>query len=109
MKKKPTNRTSRIPREAVVVYRESPIHDDPDDNLRPHYDFDYSKARRNRFAGRVKFTHGGKRKGAGRKRASEPIERHTITLFKSHAKRLRALDKNLSKAIRKLIESAPRY
>jgi hypothetical protein len=106
-----------------------------DYDLPRHIEVDYSKAKPNRFAGRVKprkrpapiprppgtwgegprglgtgsagFTHGGKRGGAGRKPASEPIERHTITLYKSHAKRLRALDKNLSQAIRKLIESAP--
>jgi hypothetical protein len=32
-------------------------------------------------------------------------ERHTITLDAAHAKFLRALDPNLSRAIRKLIES----
>ena len=74
------------------------------DDLRPYYKVDYSKAKPNRFAGRVKFTHGGTRVGAGRKRAPEPMERHTITLYRSHAKRLRALDSNLSLAIRKLIE-----
>jgi hypothetical protein len=52
----------------------------------------------------VRFSHGGARVGAGRKRAPEPMERHTITLYRSHAKRLRALDSNLSLAIRKLIE-----
>jgi hypothetical protein len=75
-----------------------------DDDLRPHYDVDYSKTRPNPYAGRVKFTHGGARNGAGRRRAPEPIERHTISLYRSHAKRLRALDSNLSLAIRKLIE-----
>ncbi len=75
------------------------------DDLRPFYKVDYSKARRNPYVGRVRHTRGGARPGAGRKAALEPIERHTITLFKSHAARLRALDKNLSRAIRKLIES----
>ncbi len=74
-----------------------------DYELKPHYDVDYRKARPNRFAGRVKFTYGGARPGAGRKPAPEPVERHTITLYRSHAKRLRALDPNLSRAIRKLI------
>ena len=74
------------------------------DDLRPHYDVDYSKTRPNPYAGRVRFSHGGTRAGAGRKRAPEPMERHTITLYRSHAKRLRALDSNLSLAIRKLIE-----
>lgn len=77
-----------------------------DYELRPHYDIDYRKARRNPYAGRVKLTHGGKRPGSGRKSAPEPIERHTITLFKTHAKFLRSLDDNLSRAIRKLITRA---
>lgn len=74
-----------------------------DYELKPHYDLDYRKAKPNRFAGRVKFTHGGARPGAGRKAAPEPVERHTITLYKTHADYLRRLDGNLSKAIRKLI------
>lgn len=77
-----------------------------DYELKPHYDLDYRKAKPNRFAGRVKFTHGGPRPGAGRKRAPETVERHTITLYKSHAVFLRGLDKNLSNAIRKLIAQA---
>ncbi|MBI5877055.1 MAG: hypothetical protein HZB53_05335 [Chloroflexi bacterium] len=58
----------------------------------------------NRFAGRVKVPHGGKRAGAGRKPAVETVERHTVTLFKSQADYLRTLDANLSKAIRALVE-----
>lgn len=71
--------------------------------LKPHYDIDYRKARRNPYAGCVKFAHGGARPGAGRKRAPEPIERHMISFYKPHVKLLRTLDKNLSRAIRKLI------
>ncbi len=74
-----------------------------EDDLRPHYEVDYRKSRPNRFAGRVKFSHGGARTGAGRKRAPEILERHTITFYKSHAKFLRTIDSNLSRAIRKLI------
>ena len=66
--------------------------------------FDPAKMKPNRFAGRVQFSHGGKREGAGRKPAPEPVERHTVTLFKSHAEYLRSLDTNLSRAIRELIE-----
>ncbi len=73
------------------------------DDLRPHYDIDYSKSRPNRFAGRVKLSHGGARAGSGRKPAPEPLERHTITFYRSHAQYLRSLDANLSRAIRKLI------
>ena len=67
---------------------------------------DPSKMKPNRFAGRVKLTHGNTRKVAGRKPAPEPIERHMITFYKSHAKYLRSLDSNLSQAIRKLIAKA---
>ena len=74
--------------------------------LKPHYDLDYRKAKPNRFAGRVKLSHGGARPGAGRKRAPEPVERHTITLYQTHADYLRRLDGNLSNAIRKLIAKA---
>ncbi len=74
--------------------------------LPAEYPFDRSKMKRNPFAGRVKFTHGGARVGAGRKKAPEPIERHTITFFKSHAQYLRRIDGNLSRAIRKLIAKA---
>ena len=81
-----------------------------DYELKPHYDFDYSKAKPNRFAGRPKIItgagQGGKRNGAGRKPAREPIERHTITLLKSDAAFLKKFDKRLSVAIRKMIEQA---
>ena len=87
-------------KESAAIHPE----DDMKDQLRPHYDVDYSKTRPNPYAGRVRFSHGGARVGAGRKRAPEPMERHTITLYRSHARRLRALDSNLSLAIRKLIE-----
>jgi len=80
-----------------------------DYELPAEYPFDPSKAKPNRFAGRVKLTnpntfpHGGARSGAGRKPAREPIERHTITLLKSDAIYLRKFDKRLSAAIRKMI------
>lgn len=73
-------------------------------DLRPHYDVDYGKTRPNPYAGRVRISHGGARAGAGRRGAAELLERHTITLYRSHAERLCALDRNLSSAIRKLIE-----
>lgn len=75
-----------------------------DDDLPAEIKLDPRKMKPNRFAGRVKFTHGGTRAGAGRKPAPHPIERHTVTLYKTHANYLRGLDDNLSKAIRKLIE-----
>ena len=74
-----------------------------DYELPPEYPFDPRKLKPNRFAGRVKLPRGGTRRGAGRKPASETVERHTIAFYKSHADYLRSLDRNLSKAIRKLI------
>ncbi len=74
-----------------------------DYELKPHYDLDYRKAKPNRFAGRVKLAHGDTRLGPGRKPTPEPVERHTVAFYKSHADYLRSLDHNLSKAIRKLI------
>lgn len=91
-----------IKKATVVAFPE----DDPKDQLRPHYHFDYSKARPNRFAGRVKLPRDGARPGAGRKSAPPRVERHTITLSTAHAKFLRSLDGNLSRAIRKLIAKA---
>ncbi len=77
-----------------------------DYELRPHYDIDYRKARRNPYVGRVKFTHGGKPNSAKHKPTPEALERHTITLYKEHANYLRRLDSNLSRAIRILIGKA---
>ena len=74
-----------------------------DYDLPSEYPLNPRKFKPNRFAGRVKFTHGGARPGAGRKSAPEPVERHTIAFYKSHVDYLRSLDSNLSKAIRKLI------
>ena len=74
-----------------------------DYELPAEFPLDRRKLKPNRFAGRVKFTHGGARPGSGRKPASEPLERHTITFYKSHAEYLRKVDTNLSKAIRKLL------
>ena len=74
-----------------------------DYELPAEYPLNPKKFKPNRFAGRVKFTHGGARPGAGRKSAPEPMERHTIAFYKSHVDYLLSLDRNLSKAIRKLI------
>lgn len=74
-----------------------------DYDLPAHIELDYSKAKPNRFAARPKVYRGGARLGAGRRPAPEPVERHTLTIYKSHAEYLRSLDPNLSKALRKLI------
>lgn len=44
--------------------------------------------------------------GGGRKPLPEPVERHTITLLKSHADYLRTIDPKISQAIRKLLKPA---
>jgi hypothetical protein len=82
------------------------IPNEADDDLRPHYDFDYSKAKPNRFAGHVTLTHGGQRPHSGRKPSPVPIVRKTITLTKPHLAFLSKLDANISRAIRKLIENS---
>jgi hypothetical protein len=76
-----------------------------DYELPAEYPFEIEKMKPNRFAGRVKLTRGRVRKGPGRKRSTQPVERHTITLFKSDVKRLKAIDPNLSHAVRKLLET----
>jgi hypothetical protein len=72
--------------------------------LPPHIDVDYSKAKPNRFAGKVIFTHGGARKGAGRKSAPEPLVAKRVYLYPRHVKRLEKISANLSQAIRELVD-----
>lgn len=108
-KKKAVRQTStRIPKDAVVVFQESSERDDPNDDLRQHYDFDYTKARPNRFAGRVQFSRGGKRAGAGRKPSEEPLVAKRVYLYPRHVRILARLDSNMSAAIRKLVDAAQR-
>ncbi len=79
-----------------------------DYELPPHIDVDYSKAKPNRFAGRVKLTHGGPREGAGRKPSPEPLVAKRVYLYPRHVKVLEKIDKNLSAAIRKLVDAQPK-
>ena len=78
--------------------------------LPPEVPLDPEKMKPNRFAGRVKFTHGGARNGAGRKPKpeSERTVRKTVTLYRSEIRFLKSLDPNLSKAIHKVLESKTR-
>jgi hypothetical protein len=101
MKPKTRNQKNKI-----VVFTESAERDDPSDELRPHYDFDYSKARPNRFAGRVKYTRGGRRAGAGRKPSAEPLIAKRVYLYPRHVKILERMDSSMSAAIRKLVDAA---
>lgn len=54
---------------------------------------------------RSKPSHGGARAGAGRKPLPEPSEDHTITFLQSHVTYLRGRNKNLTLAVRQLVES----
>lgn len=78
------------------------------DELRPEYHVDYGKSRPNRFAGRNKEVvgpvRGGARPGAGRRSSPEPLVAKHVYLFPRHVKILQKIDKNLSAAIRKLVE-----
>ncbi len=79
-----------------------------DYELPAEFPLDPRKMKPNPFAGRVHLTRGGARPGAGRNRAPEPLERHTITFFKSHVDYLRRVDTNLSRAIRKVLAAKVR-
>src|SRR5438552_1349393 len=103
MKKRPANWKSRIPKDATLTHISVPHEPIDDDELPDHIDIDYSQAKPNPYAGKVLFTHGGARKGAGRKMSHETAKPHTVSLYKAEVKFLRALDPNLSRAIRKLI------
>lgn len=81
-----------------------PIQMTADDDILPEYNIDYSKANPNRFAGRVKFTRGGARKGAGRKPAPEPLVSKRVYLYPRHLKLLAKIDTNISAAIRKVVD-----
>jgi hypothetical protein len=101
-----SSNTHKSTSETVRRRKGNPSDDIPrldDYDLPPHIDVDYSKAKPNRFAKRPKIYHGGARPGAGRKAAPEPVERHTLVIYKSHADYMRSLDPSLSKALRKLI------
>lgn len=77
----------------------------------PLYELDFRKAKPNRFAKRTKRivgSRGGARPGAGRKPAPEPLVSKHIYLAPRHIKILQRVDKNLSAAIRKLVEEYKR-
>jgi hypothetical protein len=108
MKKRPANWKPRIPKDATITHIAVPHQAVDDYDLPAEIEFDYSKAKPNPYAGRVQFTHGGARKGAGRKPTIESAEPHTVSLYKADVKFLRSLDRNLSRAIRKLIAASKR-
>ena len=77
-----------------------------DYELKPHYHLEYRKAKPNRFAGKVKLTHGGARKNAGRTPAPEQLVSKRIYLYPRHVKLLAKIDKNMSAAVRKLLDTS---
>lgn len=105
MKTRPANWKHPIPKDAVIPHKSVPHEPIDEYDLPAHIDFDYANPKPNRFAGKIACTHGGARKGAGRKPVANPAESHTITLYRSQVKQLRKLDRNLSRAIRKLIDA----
>ena len=50
--KKPSDKRSKVSERTARVRSQPPAARDTGDDLRPHYDFDYSKSRPNRFATR---------------------------------------------------------
>lgn len=50
--KKPSDKRPQVSERAARVRSQTPVRRDSGDELRPHYDFDYSKSRPNRFATR---------------------------------------------------------
>lgn len=106
MNKRPKNWKHPIPPDAVIEFTETPHEDVDDYELPAEIDFDYSKAKPNRFAGKIKFsTRGGVRKGAGRKPGPEPLVAKKVYLTSRHLKFFAKIDKNLSAAIRKLADA----
>jgi hypothetical protein len=87
----------------------TPVAMTDDDDILPHYELDYRKAKPNRFAGRphvvVGPVRGGVRPGAGRKPSPEPVVAKRVYLYTRHVKILQKIDKNLSAAIRKLVDA----
>ena len=79
-----------------------------DDELRPEYQIDYRQTRPNPYAGRVKFTHGGPRPGAGRRaRFGRPMVRKTIRLSEQDVAHLERLGAgNLSEGVRAALRQA---
>lgn len=106
MNKRPKNWKPRIPRDAKIEFTETPPMAHLDNYELPEpAPLNAKKFRPNRFAGQVKFTRGGARKGAGRKPSPEPLVSKHVYLAPRHIKILKRVDKNLSAAIRKLAEA----
>ena len=86
----------------------SRIDGERDDELRPEYAIDYRQTRPNPYAGRVKFSHGGARPGAGRRpRFAHPMVRKTVRLTAEEIASLERLGAgSLSEGIRAALRKA---
>ena len=96
--------------------RAIPVQMTDDDDVLPHYDIDYSKAKPNRFAGRKLVIIGpvsedgkplrSKRSSAkqGTARSRKPVIAKRVYLYPSQVKLLARIDKNFSAAVRKVID-----
>lgn len=95
----------------------SPIQMTSDDDLLPEYDIDYSKAKRNRFAGKKQVVIGpvpkdyeatlqkrGARKSDNGSRTGKTVVAKRVYLYPHQIKILARIDKNLSAAVRKLVD-----
>ena len=60
---------------------------DLSDNLRPHYDFDYSKAKPNRFA--------------------KNLERHTVVVLDKEVSEIFQTEKQVNRALHAFIDAMP--
>jgi len=94
-------------RASKVTHRATAYNPKLDDYELPvEVSIDAKKMKPNRFAGKVKFTHGGARPNAGRNPAPEQLVSKRIYLYPRHVKLLEKIDKNMSAAIRKLVDDA---
>ena len=95
-----------------------PIQMTADDDLLPHYEIDYTRAKPNRFAGRKHIVIGpvpddkdqAPSKNISRKQTDGSRPRKTVVakrvyLYPSQVKILARIDKNFSAAVRKVIDT----
>jgi len=91
-----------------------PPEEDLNDQLRPHYEVDYSKTRPNRFAGTRQIIIGPVPSGYKTKRAQQngngsrahkTVVAKRVYLYPHQIKLLKRVDKNFSAAVRKLIDA----
>lgn len=114
MIKKPDKHSSPDQQDETITHISTPHIPGLDDyDLPPHIDIDYSKAKPNPYAARIKAARAKQSdkvqtSARAAKQNKEAVESHTVSLTKSDVKYLRKLAPNLSRAIHKLIDAIPR-